>query len=280
MRAPRRTLLPLSLAALLLAACSLNPDSSPTQDDVNLETLVAGVPLTERAAQMLTPPTLAPTIPPTAADTLVPTRTFTPAPTLTTTRPPKDPRWKFGDPEWTDNFDNPNNWSPYDGEYSKVEIAGGKFFFTTYANNSKAYWIVSWPTWGNFYLEITAQTPVECSGKDRYGVIFRAPNPSEGYLFNLSCDGQYRLVAISRDGVVILHNWTADPAILAGPNQVNRLGMWANGTVIEIYANGIRLVGLHDDTYKQAGTIGLSIASENTPNFTVVFDDLAFWNIR
>jgi hypothetical protein len=36
---------------------------------------------------------------------------------------------------------------------------------------------------------------------------------------------------------------------------------------------------MHDDTYKQAGTIGLSIASENTPNFTVIFDNLAFWKI-
>jgi hypothetical protein len=40
------------------------------------------------------------------------------------------------------------------------------------------------------------------------------------------------------------------------------------------------MAGLSDeDTYIQPGKFGLSIASENTPNFTIIFDNVQFWSI-
>ena len=280
MRLPlRSSLFLIGLALLLVAGCTADPPP-PTQIDIGLETLVAGVPLTQNAIASLTPNTPTATIEPTPTETLIPTATFTPTVTLTPTRPPDDPRWRFGDPDWMDNFDTADNWSPYHSERAKVEIRDGKFFYTMVVNDDRADRTISWPVLGNFYLEITAQTPEICSGKDRYGVLFRAPNPDEGYLFNFSCDGEYRLVTISLDGIHILAPWTSHWAIVPGPNQVNRFGIWANRKVIQIFANGIPLTGIPDETtYLEPGRFGLSIASENTPNFTVVFDDLNFWSI-
>jgi hypothetical protein len=276
---PLRTILLVGLAIFLLAACNAEP-SPPTQADIGLETLVAGVPLTQNAIASLTPSTPTATIEPTPTETLIPTPTFTPTLTLTPTRPPDDPRWRFGDPDWVDTFDTPDNWSPYHSERAEAEIRDGKFFYTMFINDDRADRTISWPILGNFYLEVTAQTPAECSGKDRYGVLFRAPNPDEGYLFTFSCDGEYRLVAISLDGLVILTPWTPHSAIIPGPNQVNRFGVWASRKVIQIYANGIPLAGIPDETtYLDPGRFGLSVASENTPNFTVAFDDLTFWSI-
>ncbi len=267
------------LIILLVAACGAN-QPIPPKDDLTLETLLAEVPLTEQAVILLTPNTATPSIQPAATETLMPTATFTLAPTLAPTRPPEDPRWKFGDPDWTDPFENASHWTPYESERAKAEVRDGKFFYTMHVNDSLADWTVSGLSISSFYLEINAYTPSECSGKDRYGVIFRAPYPGEGYLLNLSCDGQFRLVTISSSGVGGLVPWTSHSAILAGPNQVNRIGIWADRKTIAIYINGIAVAGLQDDTYTQAGKFGLSIASENTPNFTVAFDDLAFWTIH
>ena len=269
----------ISLVIILVASCNVN-QPTPPKDDLTLETLLAGVPLTKEAAILLTPNTATPSVQPTLSETLIPSPIPTLTPTPTPTRPPEDPRWKFGDPDWTDSFDNADNWSLYENERAKAEIRDGKFFYTMFVNDSLADWTISGLAISSFYLEINAQTPAECSGKDRYGVIFRAPYAGEGYLLNLSCDGQYRLVTISSTGVGILVPWTSHSAVLAGPNQVNRLGIWADRKTIAIYINGIAVAGLQDNTYIQAGKFGLSIASENTPNFTVAFDDLAFWTIH
>ena len=264
---------------IFAAACGAN-QTTPPKDDLTLETLLAGVPLTEQAAMTLTPNTATPSIQPTPSQTLTPSPTFTLTPTLTPTPPPEVPRGECGDPAGAATFDNGDNWSPYESERAKAEVRDGKFYYTMYVNDSLADWTVSGLSISSFYLEINAQTPAECSGKDRYGVIFRAPYAGEGYLLNLSCDGQFRLVTISSIGVGILVPWTSHSAVLPGPNQVNRLGIWVNRKTISIHINGIAVAGLQDDTYTQAGKFGLSIASENTPNFTVTFDDLAFWTIH
>jgi hypothetical protein len=275
----RAIFLPGLVLFIIVAGCT-SALAEPTQEDITLETLVAGVPLTEQAIASLTPNTATPTLSPTPTETLVPTPTFTPSPTLTPTRPPEDPRWRLGEPDWIHTFDTGDNWYTYESVRSKAVVADGRFFYTVFVNDSMAERFLAGPTIGNFYLEVTAQTPPECSGKDRYGVLFRAPNPNEGYLFNLSCDGQYRLVTIDLSGVRILSPWTTHSAILPGPNQVNRLGIWASRKVIQIYANGIPLAGLPDEsTYIQPGRFGLSVASENTPNFTVIFDDIQFWSL-
>lgn len=307
---PRRAIL---IGALILtltvgvAGCApTKPDTAPT--DVNLlETLVAEAVETQREAgqaqdanrnatltmaaeqpAVLAAQTLTPTITPTPEFTATPKKvlpTMQMPPTPTTTPPsapdrqPDDPALRLGDPDWTDPFDSTDNWTTFTGKTSQVEISEGKLRYTVFEATAAPTWTTSWPMVSNFYLEVLAQMPAVCSGKDRFGLIFRSPDPSHGYRYELSCDGQYRLLAFGPDGAEVIVAWARSEHLLAGPNQINRLGVWANGKTISLIINGVTMSGLEHNDYR-SGTFGFSITPEETDNFTAVFDDLTFWTFE
>jgi hypothetical protein len=262
--------------SLLLAACTLTATPTPFQTEVNLQTLVAGADIpTETISVPLASPSE--TLPPLPSDTPIPP-TDTPMPIVSPTRPPDDPALRFGEPDWQDTFDTPDNWAPYDGGQTRVEIKDGHFFYTSKTPDNRTYWILAGLPIRNYYMEVTAQTPAVCSGQDRFGIIFRAPDTSQGYILMLSCEGKYRLSIINPSGIVDLVPWNAHPAIQIGPNQINRLAIWAEKDLLVVYINGVGLAGLRDSTYNIAGRFGFSIASQNTEEFTVIFDDLMIWS--
>jgi len=64
-----------------------------------------------------------------------------------------------------------------------------------------------------------------------------------GYLFGISCDGQYSLrkwdgKAGDKGVMTVLVNWTASPSIQAGSNKTNTIGFMAVGDRLILYANG------------------------------------------
>lgn len=289
------------LGAVLVSGCG--PKTAPVDqpaNEVRLETLVAEAVETQRAEvaqreeimteaanqpSVLLAQTSTPTITPTLEFTLTPLPTLplvdtsTPTPPGVPTRQPQDPALRLGEPDWVDTFDTANNWVPFSGQVSQIEIREGKFLYTIFQQGSGPTWTVSWPTVSNFYLEVTARTPQVCGGKDRFGLVFRAPEPDLGYRFEISCDGAYRMVTFSPTLVEELVVWTPGESILAGPNQINRIGVWAEGPVVAIYINGIAVAGLPHDAYR-SGRFGLTITSEQTDNFTIEFDDLSFWTFE
>ena len=206
-----------------------------------------------------------------------------PTPTLTPpsapARNPQDPALRLGEPDWTDPFDSSNNWTTFVGRTSQVEISGGKLRYTVFKASVSPTWTTSWPQVSNFYMEVLAQMPTSCSGKDRFGLIFRSPDPSSGYRYEISCDGQYRLLVFGPDGASVVVAWASSEHLLAGPNQINRMGVWANGKIISLYINGESVAGLEHNDYR-SGTFGFSITPEETDNFTAVFDDLTFWTFE
>ena len=137
-------------------------------------------------------------------------------------------------------------------------------------------WTVSWPQVSNFYAEVLVTMPPVCEGKDRLGWIFRSPDPAKGYRLELSCDGQYRMLVFDEGGAEVIVAWSSSEHLLAGPNQINRLGIWAQGKVLQIHVNGVAVAGLEHNDHR-TGTFGFSVTAENTPNFTAAFDDLTFW---
>lgn len=313
-----KALLPAALliAALLAACASTNTQPTPADTQVGLETLVAEAVITAKASTPnfptgmptgLAAQTSTPTI------TLIPTATQEGAPpessnpqsdnppdvsageggeqqatptvfiTLTPpgmpTRSPSDLALTFGDPDWSDGFDTDENWGTYQTNYSQVEISGGQLRFTLFETGGGPTWALSWPTVTNFYMEATAQTPQQCSGKDAYGLVFRADTADQGYRLEIFCDGIYRLVAFSPSGIQVLAGGTHE-AINAGPNQINRLAVWVENKVIVIHINGVAITGFEDNTFRAAGRFGFTITAEETEPFTVLFDDLAFWTFE
>ena len=65
------------------------------------------------------------------------------------------------------------------------QVDDNKFVLVAKKANSYETWSLSWEELTNFYLEITGTFGDDCSGKDRYGMIFRAPDTSEGYLISV-----------------------------------------------------------------------------------------------
>jgi hypothetical protein len=74
-----------------------------------------------------------------------------------------------------------------------------------------------------------------------------------------------------------LVKWTASSAIVTGSNQVNRMGIMTAGNQIALYANGNLLTTVQDDTYIE-GSFGIFVGSDQTDDFTIYVDEMAYWN--
>ncbi len=252
----------------------------PAPDPFQIETAVA-LTLQAGSTQLALPTdtVLAPVSDtPLPTDTPFPTDTQTPQPT--TTPFAGDPRQALGDPDWVDFFQNANNWSLYSGTQSKTEIKDGMYFFTIFDTQPGSVWTLSWPEIQDFYLEATALTPASCSGLDRYGLFFRAPDTDHGYVYHFSCDGRYRIAKWDGEEFEELQDWTANSAIHAGPNQTNRIGVKAEGTKLTLYANGVQLFIVTDNDYTGESRFGFTLGSANTDNFVVRFDEIAYWDLE
>lgn len=284
----------LTISSIL--ACTLPGDQVPPQEDIPLDTMVA---LTVDAANLMAtatqvfadasqiPPPTDQDQPPPPTDTAVPptptpTATNTPIPTFTPTLSPNDPALNLGSSDWNVKFDSKYDWWTYDDDPDhKAEIKNGKLLFTMIKPLGWSVWVFAAPEVTDYYLEITAKTPSDCPGKERYGLIFQTPKSSytEGYLLQVACSGEFRLGMYDGSSWDSLIKWTSDPAINAGPDKTNKLGVMKQGKQIAVYING-QLVGkATDDSYTGEGKFGVLVHSDNTNNFTITFDNASYWEL-
>ena len=181
------------LLILILSGCIPRqmPSTQPNQDVV--ATLVAATlagesEVTQEPHQP--PETEGTPLPPSPSptDTNTPTLTLTYTPTVTDTPEavPGDPVLSLGVPTFKDTFEDDDNFYTYDEAQSSYLIDDGQFILIAKKANGYETWSLSWGDLKNFYLEITGTFGDECGGKDRYGLIFRAPDTSQGYLLSIS----------------------------------------------------------------------------------------------
>lgn len=252
------------------------------QPEVVLETPLPAVTATPGEIASLTPTVtntteiIAPSSTP--EPTATPTSTFTPViPTPTTSG--EDIVKTLGGATWVDDFDNANNWSFTSDDKTSMDVKDGKAVLIAKNANYFYGWALTWPKLSDFYLEITVNVGPDCSGQDKYGVVFRSPKPSEGYLLGFSCEGKYRVWYYTGSEEVIIKDWEKSDKILAGPGQINRVGIKAVGNNYTVYANGIEIGSFTDDRQKE-GSAGLMVGSVNTENFTVNVDKFAYWDLK
>jgi hypothetical protein len=132
----------------------------------------------------------------------------------------------------------------------------------------------------DFYLEMVA-APQKCTGSDRYGMMVRAQKTDEeylGYLFGFTCDGRYSLRRWDGSNYVTIIDWTESEFIRKGADQGNRLGLMADGKKLALYANGVLLKEVSDDVHL-SGKFGVYVGSVKTTNFTVLVDEMAYWEL-
>jgi hypothetical protein len=216
------------------------------------------------------------------------TLTPEPSPTATveatTTSSPDDPRVALGSPTWSEGFENGKSYGlgsdGYSDDQTAIRIDNGALTLTS--KNAIGYhgWRTGGPvTAKNAYVEGTFNSG-NCAGEDHYGLVLRSPDYVKGYWFMVDCNGEYTFGYWDDGGYVNLLTADDTSAIFqGGPNQTNRLGVQAEGNRFRLYANGKLLQEITDETYPDGGRTGAVIAANQTPNYTIRLEEIAFWNL-
>jgi hypothetical protein len=277
----RKSLSLLILIILITSACNYPSANTPNSNQVDTQVallLTTMPPTTTAPIPIQISITNTATIPSTQTETQLPTATLTA--TQTSTVMPTNPGLALGTPTWT----NPNDWKGFylnaqDSEIQITQSDGNLVMTAIHANDWHGY-TLTYIKGTNFYLEATFKTG-GCSGLDQYGLVFRAPDTTQGYFFSVSCDGQYSLRKWISSGFSDTDpiSWTKSADILAGAEQVNQLGVKADGNQYSLYANGKLLGQVTDDSFLGKGIFGAQIASVNTPGFTVMVQSMRFWSL-
>lgn len=290
---------------MTLAACSLPAPGTPATQDIIPEFTAAAqtiiAQLTQAAPTQAPPgegPTAAPgdvaTEPVAETEPAVETEpapvTETPTPTEseeatatespTATGLPSDPRAALGEPEFQDTFESGDNWSLYEDDHVGFRVNDNGLRMVAFEPESWDGFMLSSPVINDAYLEMTA-APRSCSGLDRYGLVVRSGRNDEGYagyLFGVSCDGRYSLRIWDGEGFSTLVDWTESENLNAGADETNRIGIMLDGEDISLYANGNLLEELQDDTFDE-GRFGVFVGSRNSEDFTVLVEEVAYWNV-
>ena len=267
-----------TVATLVAATLTAEPQSK----DQPGQTIVASVSTVtpDPSLQAEDTPTFTPTQTQTLEPSDTPTITSTPTDAPTPTLAPEDPVLSLGVPSVKDTFDGSSIIYQYDESQSSFQVEDDQFVLVAKKANSYETWSLSWEELTDFYLEITGAFGPDCGGKDRYGMIFRAPDTDEGYLISISCDGSYRLSTYESedDDYSVLTGWTSSEHIVSGPEGLNRLGVRVKGDKITGFINGREIFKLNDSTFS-TGRIGVLVAASTTAGFTVYLDQVVYWKL-
>lgn len=185
----------------------------------------------------------------------------------------------LGPADWTDPFNNDNNWFMLDTANTEWRVLDGELEMKALAPGTEEWGLSNQPPLSDFYLEARFRTGERCSGLDRYGILFRAPEPNEGYVLGISCNGRYRLYSWDGQTYNPLQDWKPDANILTGPEKTNTVGIWANGNLIRIYLNGVKVDEFTSNAYDE-GDFGLLIGAADSNNFIVYVEEIAYWELE
>ena len=220
------------------------------------------------------PENVVPTLPPEQEQpTAPPAPTQGPPPTPI----PGDPAVELGSPDGRDDFSTDNNWTGFENQCFKSEIADGQFVMTAKGKAGFSCWEVSWPAVQNYYLETNVIMPETCQPDDRFGLFIRTPDLESGYLVGLTCDGRVSMTNWTGSDTVVLMDFTTSDAVNVGPGAVNRLGVIANGSTYQVYVNGALIGQAADASYVGNYRFGYFVRAASEEPFTVRFDDMAIW---
>ena len=258
------------------------PQSLPTIAPTATQTAAAELPTATLPAPTAT--TAAPQATPT--ENLTPVATFTPqgGATQAPTAVPSgdDPRVKLGSPAWTDTMDGSDNWPTGSSDFSEIDFSGGSMLYTPL--KTTAGWRLTWPKISDTYIEMSVRSGT-CANNDYYGIIFRVPelnDADQGYLLSVSCEGKYSLrLWNGREGangkMTTLIPWTTSDKIVAGADQLNRVGAMMINDRLLVYINGKLIKEVKDSTFKE-GYFGIFAAQgKDQKEFTVKIEEMSYW---
>lgn len=267
----------LIVLALLLAACNV-PRAADATGTPDLVATQVAVLRTNQPTSTSTPPPASPT--PEPSPTAPAPETASPPPPTGTPTQLSNLVSSLGQPTWVNTLDSGSAFYQFENEGTRVTVENGAMLLTGLQANDWLGWSLTYSRQPkNFYLEGIFITQA-CSGADRYGLVFRAPDDNAGYFFSITCGGRYSLAAANyEDNSENSLSSGSNPAIATGAGQTNRLAVLANGDQIGLYANDILLQEVTDATFTDGGYFGAFVAANETPGFTVQMDEIRLWEL-
>ncbi|MDF1499149.1 MAG: SdrD B-like domain-containing protein [Anaerolineales bacterium] len=241
----------------------------------------AAAPTSTMTVETPVPPQPTPTLTASPENTPTASPTSTAGVTPTPTLGAEDPRAALQNPTWVDDFQDQSDWALYADGHASFEIVEDGLKMTAFNPDFFNSWVLSWRKAENLYLETTG-TFGSCADRDSFGLMIRSTGGSRGYvgyLFGISCDGRYSLRSWDGVSMETIVGWTPDTSIISGPEGSNRIGIWADGDKLSLYANGEFLVQVSDSRHKTEGLFGLFVSSAQTANFTTLVKEISFWNL-
>ncbi len=128
-------------------------------------------------------------------------------------------------------------------------------------------------TWDNFLAEVDT---MRVEGSGNYGLSFRYTDDEHYYLFSLR-DDTFSLRMPAADGEwEALIDWTTSDAIIDEFDEINRLGVLAQGNQITLLINDEVVAQLEDDALTE-GAVGLAAGTFDEDFHEVAFDNLEIW---
>jgi hypothetical protein len=135
----------------------------------------------------------------------------------------------------------------------------------------------SQPTVGDFYAEATADVSL-CSGKDQYGMVFRADPGGDYYRYAVNCNGQVRLERGVGGEAYPIQDWQpSGDASIGAPAQV-RIGVWAAGSELRLFLNDHYQFTVRDPLF-HTGTLGFFVYASGKAPVTASFSDLSAYSV-
>jgi hypothetical protein len=172
-----------------------------------------------------------------------------------------------------------NRWEYED--HGLFEVKDGEMSMIAYNPDFFEFWMLTWPDLADAYVEGTFTTG-DCSGRDRYGLRIRSPDPAEdgtGYSFGVTCDGRYSFRTWDGEEFSDLISWTQSNKIQLGSGETHKLGVLMEDDRFSLYINRQLVDETRDSTYSR-GQFGLFIGAVETANFNVTVDEIAYWNLE
>lgn len=266
------------LLMLIAISCTFSTTDSLSFDD-KVATQAAVVMTATALDQLIKNPTA--TLEPTVPSNLIPTETTAPVPTLDN----EDPVKSLGQPNWKDDLANAGNWfssGSFTSDNTEFKPSGGGITATSAKVSDGLRWYLFYEKKPkNIYIEGKFDIS-SCSGKDQYGLVFRAPNMQDGYayFYGLTCEGGYILRKWDASGLSVVVENTPAASINTGGNKSNILGVWAKDDRIRLYANGQFLKEISNASLNNDGHFGLFINARETPGLTIKLDEISYWLIN
>ena len=184
----------------------------------------------------------------------------------------------MGDLIFSDSFDDSELWNTASSAEASAMLTRNRLVLSIIAPGPLSITSLrSQPALGDFYVEAAADISL-CSGKDQYGMLYRAAGSADYYRFVLNCSGQERLERVRGGVAYSVHDWLTSNDVPSGAPAQVKLGVWAVGREMRFFLNDNYQFSTIDPVFSN-GSFGFYIYANGKSPVTVSFSDLSVYSV-